>query len=92
MIKGHAKCTIAGCHARAWHEDVCNSHALEKYRAQYGAGLGAEGRLLKGKRLLHQRAQELGIKLGSEGLGSGDEDMPVHVLVSARMRCRSPVA
>lgn len=92
-------CSVSGCRARAWHHDLCNLHALERHKA---AGQGPRRRptaerLAEGKRILRQRAKELGIVLddGTErenqphGAPSKGEGVTVGIRGS---KARSPVA
>ena len=58
-------CKVSGCRARAWQQDLCNLHALERYRSPRRDRPRAE-RLAEGKRLLRERARELGITLADD--------------------------
>jgi hypothetical protein len=57
-------CKIAACGARAWHGELCNLHALERVRGNPKKPLAQ--RLEVGKRLLKEKARELGIVLADE--------------------------
>jgi len=78
-------CKVEGCDNRAWQLDVCNLHALERFRSQRKVR-PKEERLAEGKRLLRARAQELGIVLA-------DQPQPVFATAKGgRRKVRSPVA
>jgi hypothetical protein len=76
--------TCKACGARAWHGDLCNLHALERLRSNPRPT--AANRLEQGRRLLREKAKELGIELAEE---------PAVALVGAGRsprKLRSPVA
>jgi hypothetical protein len=58
-------CKIGGCRARAWQRDLCNLHALEQYRSPQRHAPRSE-RLAEGKKMLRERARELGIALAND--------------------------
>jgi hypothetical protein len=76
---------MATCGARAWHGELCNLHALERIRS--APRPTAQKRLELGRRLLRDRARELGIVLEAEPVME-------HVAVGAgrARKVRSPVA
>lgn len=88
-----SQCSVSGCEARAWHGELCNLHALERYRGKRRRP--TEERLAEGKRLLRQRARDLGIVLADD---PPREPAPEPVPVSAGAhpgvgrKVRSPVA
>ncbi len=76
-------CSIATCGARAWHSELCNLHALERLRS--APRPTAQKRLEHGRKLLRQKAKELGIQLA--------EGEVVALVDAARgKKLRSPVA
>ncbi len=74
-------CKVGGCGARAWHGDLCNLHALEQLRSRPRQPLAR--RLEHGKRLLREKARELGIELA--------EGEVVTVEAGRARKVRSPV-
>ena len=92
MMAPKRTCSVEGCSARAWHDDLCNYHALERHSpssSRRGGGKPSrpkplQARLEEGKRVLRERAKELGIQLDEE---------PQEVAVSGRKgkKARSPV-
>jgi len=64
QTKHRKTCEEPGCQARAWQGSLCNLHALEHYRGK--ARMPPAERLALGKKLLRQRARELGIVLADE--------------------------
>ncbi len=88
-------CKVEGCSARAWQADLCNLHALERYRGSQRRPTAQ--RVAEGKRILRQRAQELGIVLADEiaepaaQTAKAREPALVSQHVGARAKVRSPV-
>ena len=83
-------CKVNGCQARAWQIELCNFHALESYRGGRQRRRATSEKLAEGKRLLRQRAQELGISLAKE---KGCTEQPeVVAAMTGRVKVRSPVA
>ena len=60
-------CKVKGCGARAWQSSLCNLHALERHKTTTVRRKKISNeRLAEGKRLLRQRARELGIVLAED--------------------------
>ena len=92
-------CNEQGCEARAWHGEFCNLHALDRFRGTPGQPRRRtpSERLAEGRRLLRQRAKELGIAVADSTAGQPAQKAPARdsqrVVVAARAgKVRSPVA
>lgn len=99
MTNGRKTCKVEGCQARAWQRDLCNLHALEQYRSPRRERPRAE-RLAEGKRLLRQRARELGITLATDPeatraqgrrKAAAEDEVAVATVGARRLKVRSPV-
>jgi len=90
-------CKVEGCNARAWQADLCNLHALERLRGSQRRP--SAQRVAEGKRVLRERAQELGIVLADDAAEPA-ETAPAQVPaaaaalrpVTSKIKVRSPVA
>ena len=82
-------CKITGCGARAWQSELCNLHALEHHRG--ARRKPTVDRLAEGRRLLRQRAKELGIVLADEPQEERVQKRKASAVVTARSKVRSPV-
>jgi len=89
-------CKVDGCKARAWQRDYCNRHALERHRSSVRPPRPSQERLAEGRRLLRQRARELGIVLANDPGKDAAAETPVAPVapvapILARGKVRSPV-
>lgn len=80
-------CGHGRCRARAWHGDLCNRHALAAHRGRQTV-VGTAEKLRRGKALLRQRAEQLGIKLDDEPAAQA----AVAPVGGTLWKARSPVA
>ena len=95
MALNYRVCSEKSCNARAWHDDLCNLHALERQRAKVALPrastvLSPAARLKRGRDMLRKRARELGIVVEKSGQDGASYDASSYAKVTPR-KTRSPM-